>query len=130
MIVADTSVWIGFFNGVPSPGTGHLRKSLEEASVLLGDLILTEILQGFRSDRDYRTVRERLSALDVVNLGGRDIALAAADNYRILRVKGVTVRKTVAMIIGTYCIRNDLPLLHNDRDFDPMERYLGLKVAR
>lgn len=130
MIVADTSVWIGFFNGVPTSETRYLRSALEDATVIMGDLILAELLQGFRSETDYRTVRERLSAIDVVTLGGRDISLAAADNYRILRVKGVTVRKTVDMIIGTYCIRHDLPLLHNDRDFDPMERHLGLKVVR
>lgn len=130
MIVADTSVWIDFFNGKGTPGAALLRSSLAEAEVLMGDLILAEILQGFRSEKDFRTVRSRLALLDVVTLCGPDIALAAADNYRILRLKGVTVRKTIDMIIATYCIRHRLPLLHQDRDFDPMERYLGLKVLR
>lgn len=130
MIVADTSVWIDFFNGVPSAGTEALRPALRDAQVLMGDLILAELLQGFRSDDVYRSVRERLSALDVVTLGGRDVALASAENYRLLRVKGITVRKTIDMIIATFCVRHSLSLLHNDRDFDPMQRHLGLRVVK
>ena len=129
MIVADTSVWIDFFNGADSPGVGSLRAAITNAEVIMGDLILTEVLQGFRSDKNYRTVRDRLMTLGIVTLGGRNIALEAADNYQRLRTKGVTVRKTIDMIIATYCIRHNLPLLHGDRDFDPMQRYLGLQVV-
>lgn len=130
MIVADTSVWIGFINGVSSTSVDTLRTALTEADVIMGDLILTELLQGFRSDSAYRAVRDRLLVLDIVTLGGREIALEAADNYRRLRAKGVTVRKTIDMIIATYCIRHSIPLLHSDRDFDPMEKHLGLRVVR
>jgi hypothetical protein len=130
MIVADTSVWVGFFNGFESPQVAALRRAIAGAEVIMGDLILAEILQGFRSDNSYRAVRQRLLALDIVTLCGRDVALEVADNYCNLRARGVTVRKTVDMIIATYCIRHALPLLHRDRDFDAMEKHLGLKVVR
>jgi predicted nucleic acid-binding protein len=130
VILADTSVWIDFCNGVSSAGALTLRRALSEDHIVMGDLILTELLQGFRSDDVYRKVRDRLSVLDVVTLGGRDVALAAAENYRTLRAKGVTVRKTIDVIIATYSIQNNVALLHSDRDFDAMEQHLGLRVVK
>jgi predicted nucleic acid-binding protein len=128
MVLVDSSVWIDYFNGRPSTQTDDLNALLGSDLVVLGDLILTEVLQGFRTDRDYHTARELLDPVEVVTLGGREVALAAAKYYRTLRRGGVTVRKTIDVIIGTYCILNQLPLLHADRDFDPMVRYLGLLV--
>jgi predicted nucleic acid-binding protein len=130
VILADTSVWIDFCNGVPSAGALALRRALSETQIVMGDLILAELLQGFRADEVYRKVRDRLSVLDVVTLGGRDVALAAAENYRTLRAKGITIRKTIDVIIATYCIQNGVALLHSDRDFDAMERHLGLRVIK
>jgi len=93
----------------------------------MGDLILTEILQGFRSDNDYHTAKSFLSDLPFHQMGGYRVSVQSAQNYRILRKKGVTVRKTTDIIIGTYCILEDLPLLHDDRDFEPMVSHLSLK---
>lgn len=130
MVLVDSSVWIDYFNGVQSLETDTLDRLLGEAPVLIGDLILTEVLQGFRSDSDYRQARQLLDGLNFRCLGGRRVALSAANNYRLLRARGITVRKTIDVIIGTYCLLEDLPLLHADRDFDPMERLLGLNVYR
>ena len=128
MVLVDSSVWIDYFNGVQTLETDTLDRLLGEVPVLIGDLILTEVLQGFRSDLDYRQARELLDGLDCRCLGGRQVALSAANNYRFLRARGITIRKTIDVIIGTYCLLEDLHLLHSDRDFDPMERLLGLKV--
>jgi predicted nucleic acid-binding protein len=130
MILVDTSVWIDFFNGRATAETDMLDRFLGRELVLVGDLILTEILQGFRSDADYRTALSLLSALELRDLGGRQIALAAADAYRTLRRRGHTPRKTIDVIIGTYCLVHGLELLHADRDFDLLESELGLQVAR
>jgi len=94
----------------------------------VGDLILAEILQAFRSDNDYESAKSYLSALPFHQIGGYRVAVQSARNYRMLRKKGVTVRKTMDVIIGTYCILEGLPLLHDDRDFDPMAAHLSLKV--
>lgn len=130
MILVDTSVWIDFFNGRVTAETDALDIFLGREPVLVGDLILTEILQGFRRDTDYRKARSLLDTLELRMLGGRQIALAAADHYRALRRRGVTPRKTIDMLIGTYCLVHGLELLHADRDFDVLEKELGLKVAR
>ncbi len=98
--------------------------------VLAGDLILAEVLQGFRREKDYRIALELFEAIEIRNLGGRDIALQAAKNYRALRAKGITPRKTIDMIIGTYCIAHEIPLLHADRDFDVLEAELGLRSLK
>jgi len=105
-----------------------LDQLLQQVPVYTGDLILTEVLQGFRNDSDYAEAKETLSILPCKELGGSVVAVAAADNYRTLRKKGITVRKTIDMIIGTFCIMNDISLLHDDRDFDPMTLHLGLKT--
>jgi predicted nucleic acid-binding protein len=129
MILVDSSVWIDFFNGRETHQTDALDNLLGQEPVLIGDLILTEVLQGFRRDADYRKARALLDTLELRQLGGKAIALAAADNYRRLRRRGVTPRKTIDMMIATYCIAHGLQLLHSDRDFDGLEKELGLMIA-
>jgi predicted nucleic acid-binding protein len=129
MILVDSSVWIDFFNGLETRQTDALDNLLGRQPVLIGDLILAEVLQGFRRDADYRKARALLDTLELRQLGGKAIALAAADNYRRLRRRGVTPRKTIDMIIATYCIAHGLQLLHSDRDFDVLEKELGLTIA-
>ena len=129
MILVDSSVWIDYFRGVASPETDRLDRLLEEELVAIGDLILTEVLQGFDRDRDFNHAQEFLTALTVVELGGKEIALRAAKNYRKLRALGVTPRKTIDTIIATCCIEKALPLLYSDRDFDPFVERLGLRSA-
>ena len=127
MILVDSSVWIDFFRGVPSPQTERLDALLGQEPLAVGDLILTEVLQGFTSEKDFNQARRLLSTLDVVTLGGEAIALQAARNYRTLRAQGVTVRKTIDTVIATRCIEDDLRLLYSDRDFDPLVAHLGLR---
>lgn len=128
MILVDTSVWIDYFNGVRNDQTDSLDDILSNQSVLIGDIILTEILQGFDSDTDFQKAREALDPLDCVHFGGKSRAIKAASNFRFLRSKGVTIRKTVDMLIGTWCIEHEVELLHNDKDFDRMAVELPLRV--
>lgn len=130
MILVDTSVWIDYFNGKPSPPAGLLDSLLGRQEIVLGDLILAEVLQGFPSSRDFNRAHRLLSLLTFVELGGKDVAIQSARNYRHLRALGVTVRKTIDCIIATRCILSGYSLLHNDRDFDPFERHLNLRVIR
>jgi predicted nucleic acid-binding protein len=130
MIVVDTSVWIDYFNGRPTPAANLLDSLLERERLAVGDLILAELLQGFRSDLDFRRALDFLSAFEFQTMVGREVAIDSARNYRRLRARGVSVRKTIDVMIGTFCIQNGHQLLHTDRDFDPMERYLGLDVVR
>ncbi len=130
MIVADSSVWIGYFNGIITKQTNLLNSFLGNELVVIGDLIITEVLQGFKNDRDFNKARQLLDSLIFKEMLGKDLAIKSAENYRILRKKGVTVRKTIDVIIATFCIFSDLPLLHSDRDFRPMEKHLNLKVIR
>ena len=129
-ILVDSSVWIDYFNGRATPETDALDDLLGREPVLIGDLILTEVLQGFRRDADYRKARTLLETLELRTLGGRQIAMAAADNYRVLRRRGIAPRKTIDMIIGAYCLVHGLQLLHADRDFDVLEKELGLLVLK
>ena len=129
MIVVDSSVWIGYFTGKKTSETEKLDALLGEEPIAIGDLILTEVLQGFRTDKDFRKARELLLALNVVNMLDTTIALKSAENFRLLRKKGITVRKTIDCIIATYCIENKLPLLHSDKDFQPFHKHLKLKNA-
>ncbi len=129
MILVDSSVWIAYFNGQMSWQSNLLDDLLQSEHLLIGDLILTEVLQGFRSNRDFERAKEFLDFLDIVELGGYQIAIKAASNYRAMRKKGITIRKTIDVIIGTYCIENDVSLLHDDQDFIPMEQHLGLPVV-
>lgn len=130
MIVADTSVWIDYFRGVAAPHTESLDRELSASRIVIGDLIMAELLQGFRQERDFQIARQILENLEYRDFVGRDVAIAAAQNFRVLRKHGITVRKTIDVLIGTFCIENGCILLHNDRDFDPMERLLGLRVLR
>ena len=126
MIVVDTSVWIDFLNGKDVPHVRRLRVALGVAEISVGDLMLCEVLQGLDSERDARQVEALLRGFQIVPMAGDTIAVAAARNYRTLRRLGITVRKTVDLLIGTWCIENRAALLHNDSDFRPMGRHLGL----
>jgi len=130
VIVADTSVWIDYFRGVAAPHTDLLDRALSESRIIIGDLILAEILQGFSSEREFQIARQLMDGLEYRDFVGRDMAMAAAENYRALRRQGITVRKTIDVLIATFCIENGFGLIHNDRDFDPMEQLLGLRVLR
>jgi len=129
MIVVDSSVWIDFFNGRPTPTTGRLLGLLGVEDILVGDLILCEVLQGFRSDTDALAARDALLSFTIVSMVGRDVALKASENYRFLRGRGVTVRKTIDLLIATFCIEGNHQLLHSDRDFGPISQILGLQLA-
>jgi predicted nucleic acid-binding protein len=129
MILVDSSVWIDFFNGKRTRQTDWLDSSLGNTPIIMGDLILTEVLQGFQKDKDFRIARDLLLEMPFMAMGGRDLALESALNYRALRKKGVTVRKTIDIMIGTFCIHYQLPLLHDDGDFDPMVKFLRLKIV-
>ncbi|WP_295405204.1 PIN domain nuclease [uncultured Thiocystis sp.] len=129
-MVVDSSVWIDYFNGQPTPQTLSLRDQVERSRIVVGDLILCEVLQGFRRDQDVKSTRELLLGFQYRELVGQQVALDAACHYRTLRAKGITVRKTIDMLIATFCLRNDFELLHADRDFDPIEAHLGLRVVQ
>jgi len=128
MILVDSSVWIDYFNGRKTWQTNLLDNLLSDVPIIIGDLILAEILQGFRSDNDYKSAKSFLSDLPFRQMGGYQVAVQSSQNYRALRKKGVTVHKTIDIIIGTYCILEGLPLLHDDRDFEPMVSHLSLKI--
>jgi predicted nucleic acid-binding protein len=128
MIVVDSSVWIEYFNGKETKRTEWLDSALGTVPIIMGDLILTEVLQGFHKEKDFETAKDLLLRFPFRTMTGKELAIESAMNYRILRKKGVTVRKTIDVIIGTFCIHNRLYLLHDDRDFDPLEKFLKLKV--
>jgi predicted nucleic acid-binding protein len=130
MILVDSSIWIDYFNGKRTTQTDWLDSALGNTPIIMGDLILTEVLQGFLKDKDFKKARDLLLNIPFVQMGGKVIAIESAMNYRLLRKKGVTVRKTIDVIIGTFCIHYQLPLLHDDRDFDPMIKLLGLKIIK
>ena len=130
MIVADTSVWIDYLSGIEAPHTNILDQELLHNRIITGDIIIAEFLQGFRNDKDYHIAKDIMDSLEYHDFVGKDIAYKAAQNFRKLRKKGITVRKTIDVIIATFCIENHFQLIHNDRDFDAMEQYLGLKVRR
>jgi len=129
MILVDSSVWIDYFDGNQTLQSDWLDSALGIKPIIMGDLILTEVLQGFQSDNDFKTARDLLLMIPFISMGGQTIALKSAANFRLLRKKGVTVRKTIDVIIGTFCIHNQLTLLHCDRDFDPMTQHLDLKTV-
>ena len=129
MILVDSSVWIDYFRGRPTPQTDRLDALLGTTPLAIGDLIMTEVLQGVRSEREFRLVRTTLDAFTQIDLAGRDIAIQAAKNFRTLRGLGFTVRKTIDTIIATRCIESGYMLLHSDRDFDAFAAHLGLRVV-
>jgi predicted nucleic acid-binding protein len=127
VILVDSSVWIDYFRGTVTPQSERLDALLGNELLAIGDLILAEVLQGFASDRDFNQAKELLTALHVISLGGQDIAIQAARNYRKLRSIGISVRKTIDTVIATRCIENQYTLLHSDRDFEPFVQHLGLR---
>lgn len=130
MIVADTSVWIDYVRGIVADHTDLLDYELLHNRIITGDLIIAEFLQGFRSESDFKKGKEIMDSLEYHDFVGKEIAIKAAINFRKLRSNGITIRKTIDVLIATFCIENNLELIHNDRDFDPMEKILGLKVKR
>jgi len=128
MLVVDSTVWIDYFNGNENPFTDYLDKIVDIQLILVGDLILAEVLQGFRADTDFEKAYREMKKFTQVEMVNNKLALQSARNYRLLRHKGITVRKTIDSLIATYCIENNLPLLHKDNDFDGYEEHLGLRV--
>jgi predicted nucleic acid-binding protein len=129
VIVVDSTVWIDFLNGRDASHVRQLRALLGVSGIVIGDLMLCEVVQGLRTEREARQVEAFLRRFEIAAMAGEAIAVAAARNFRALRARGVTVRKTIDLLIGAWCIAHRLPLLHNDRYFDAMERHLGLRVV-
>jgi predicted nucleic acid-binding protein len=129
VILVDSSVWIDFFNGQETRETDLLALLLRRRILLTGDLILAEVLQGFRHKRDMETARRALLSLPYADIVGQEVALASVENHRSLRRQGITARKTIDVIIATFCIQSGHVLLHADRDFEPMAEHLGLRTA-
>ena len=128
MTLVDSSVWINHFNQVRDPAVERLRGIIAEGPLLVGDLILCEVLQGFLSEAQAQLVERALSQFQLVTLSSPELTTKAAANYRLLRRRGITIRKTIDVIIGTFCIERGHALLHSDRDVEPMERFLGLQT--
>jgi hypothetical protein len=129
VILVDSSVWIDYFRGAITAQTEKLDALLDIEPLAIGDLILTEVLQGFTSDRDFNKAKDLLTSLSIVEIGGADIAIQAAKNFRALRALGITVRKTIDTLIATRCIEGGFTLLHDDRDFDAFADHLSLRVV-
>lgn len=129
MVIVDTTVWIDYLGGISNQQTLWLDKELGRQRVGLTDLILCEVLQGIRSDAVFAEVRRDLLKFRLFDTGGIDVAVAASQNYRSLRLRGYTVRKTIDCLIATFCLEAGHELLHRDHDFDPFEEHLGLRVV-
>lgn len=129
MIIADTGIWIDYFNGVINPYSNRLDQALQDEQVALTDIILMEILQGFRSEKEYSRAKTALSALPCFEILGVKNALRYAEYYRTLRKQGITIRKNNDVMIAGFCIVQRIPLLFNDRDFEPFVKYLGLQTV-
>ncbi len=129
MILVDTSVWIAHLRGSLTPGTAKLEAVVTREPILVGDLILLEVLQGARDEAHATRIEWGLRRFALVSLLDADLAPLAARNYRKLRDRGITIRKTADIVIGTFCIERRCSLLHDDRDFAPMEEHLGLVAA-
>ena len=129
MILVDSSVWVDYFNGVETLATKKLDSLLGLQPICTGDLILAEVLQGFRQDQHYKAAKKVLCSLPMYSMLGVDLSLKSAENYRALRKQGFTIRKTIDTMIATFCIENDFSLLHSDKDFQPFQQLLGLQVV-
>ncbi|PIQ08523.1 MAG: VapC toxin family PIN domain ribonuclease [Ignavibacteriales bacterium CG18_big_fil_WC_8_21_14_2_50_31_20] len=129
MIFVDSTVIIDYFNGIDNWQVDKLDFILGREVVVIGDFILTEVLQGFKSDNDYQKAKLILNEFPILNILGEEMAIKSADNFRFLRKNGITIRKTIDVIIATFCIENNLELLHNDRDFEPFVELLNLKTV-
>jgi len=130
MVVVDTTVWIDYVRGLETWYTNALDHELLNNRIITGDLLITEFLQGFQNDQDFTAAKDIMNSLIYYDMFGKDIAFKSAENYRFLRRNGITIRKTADIVIGTFCIEHDFLLLHNDRDFEPMEKYLGLRIYK
>lgn len=128
MIIVDTTVWVDYFRGTRNPETEWLEIEADRKRLGLTDLILCEVLQGVRNAREFGQVRMELQRFALFEIGGEELVIAAATNFRNLRERGKTVRKTIDCLIATFCLRNGHTLLHRDRDFDAFENILGLNV--
>lgn len=128
MVIVDTTVWVDYFRGTRNPETEWLDQEADKRRLGLTDLILCEVLQGVRSDREFIEVRAELIKFELFENGGEELAIAAARNFRNIRERGLTVRKTIDCLIATFCLTRGHTLLHRDRDFDVFERNLGLAV--
>jgi len=129
MILLDSTVLIDYFNGKNNWQVKVLDTILGNELIAIGDYVLTEVLQGFRNDKDFQKAKTILLSFPCFDIGGKEIAIQSAKNYRFLRKKGVTIRKTINVIIATFCIENSFVLLHNDKDFEPFTKFLKLKVC-
>jgi predicted nucleic acid-binding protein len=129
VILVDSSVWIDYFRGTQSSQTDRLDALLDNEPVATGDLVLAEVLQGFGTVQDFNQGRKLLTSLPIVDLVGADVAIQAAKNFRTLRSRGITVRKTIDTLIATSCIQKGMALLYSDKDFDPFVEHLGLRTA-
>ncbi|WP_367161309.1 PIN domain nuclease (plasmid) [Kozakia baliensis] len=129
MTLVDSSVWIDFFRGNMTPQAEILDRLLGEELVAIGDLMINEVLQGFALDRDFNKAQRMLGTLDLIEIGGRDVMVEAARYFRLLRARGITVRKTIDTLIATRCIVSGHRLLYSDRGFDPFVKHLGLEAA-
>lgn len=129
MIFLDSTVLIDYFNGNPTWQVEYLDRILGNEVVVIGDIILAEVLQGFRNDKDYQTAKNLLLEFPCYNICNKELAIKSAENFRALRKRGITIRKTIDMLIATFCLENDLTLLHNDKDFEPISKKLNLKVV-
>ncbi|MCU0402544.1 MAG: PIN domain nuclease [Algoriphagus sp.] len=127
MILVDSSVWIDYFNGIETIHTDFLYRGIGIAEFAIGDLIYAEVMQGFKDDRDFRIGLDFFEEIPFLLLVNKDLSLKSAQNYRFLRKKGITIRKTIDSLIATYCIEKDLILLHSDKDFEPFVEHLGLR---
>lgn len=129
MILVDSSVWIDYFNGTKTAETDLFDSILGGELIVMGDLILVEVLQGFQSEKDFELAKTELLSFPFMDMCSKDLAIESALNYRKLRANGVTVRKTIDVLIGTFCIQHQISLLHSDRDFEPMKRFLKLRTV-
>ncbi len=127
MILADTSIWIDYFNGIDNQETDLLDSALNDGTIAMGDLIFLEILQGFRDDKEFNRAKKTLATLDQYELFGSHMVDKCAHNYRFLRKKGITIRKTIDLIIATFCLENKIRLLFSDKDYVPFVDFLKLK---
>lgn len=128
MDAVDTTVWVDYFRGTSNAETDYLDRALFRGPIALLDLVACEVLQGVRTPTEHEAVLRLFSKLTVISSAGLPYAIAASDNFRLLRSRGITVRKTIDCLIATQCIQGGHALLHRDRDFDPFEQYLGLRV--
>jgi len=130
VVIVDTTVWIDLLGGQQNAQAAWLAREIPQQRIGLTDLILCEVLQGIRGDAVFRQVKQKLMKFELYDSGGVDLAVAAAENYRELRAEGITIRKTIDCLIATFCIEGGHSLLHRDRDFEPFEKYFGLKIIR